>query len=122
MNISPRRLLEMRFSLSIEPTHEPTEENVFASVTRTMLRRRKSLPSFRRDGMNYSTLPLPRRERKAASTSDSQLPESGKEQGKNFIAKRYHGTLDRSKSIRKAKVDICFASVLIPISKIYLYG
>ena len=83
------------------------DDDVFATASKTLLRRRKSLPSFRRE-RSYSTLPLPRRNRK--TTSDSRLtsdpvPEKAQatRQMKNIIMNS--ATLDRSRSIRRAKVQ-----------------
>ena len=104
--ISPKRMLE-RFH-SVAEQIEQDDGNVFVTASKSVLRRRKSLPSFRRgSGMNYSTLPLPIRRK--ATTSDTALPltscEARKCQRKTSMGMlSVTGTLDRSKSIRKAKV------------------
>jgi len=110
MNISPKRLFD-RFLSGENQEDDQVFEN---PAPKTVLRRRKSLPSFRRgSGMNYSTLPLPIRRK--AVTSDSRLPvvqnpenpESRKCQRKSSMSGMLHsGTLDRSRSIRKAKVKL----------------
>ena len=99
MELSPKKLFDQL----------QLDDDVFATASKTILRRRKSLPSFRKE-RSYSTLPLPRRNRK--TTSDSRLtPEGAPEdtletlENKNRLA-HPAAFLDRSRSIRKAKVQI----------------
>lgn len=98
---SPRRFLEkMIHTESIENI----KDDVFVEATKTVLRRRKSLPSFRRvNNGTYSTLPI----RRNKYNSDSKLPEVENSTLENKPRKTSESvTLTRKPSLRKAKVYI----------------
>ena len=103
MEISPQRLLQRVNSIRKGSSSSTSEEKRVAKV-----QRRRSLPSLSRGKPNYSTMPLPRRSK--TTKSDTVLPKDDSVvvlQTKPSKTRKFSAnlaTLERSASIRKAKV------------------